>query len=156
MFGAALAFGQRFQAPEAGRIEQFGAGVAGSGEFTPLFGGLGTFDAGSKSAGVRIIGVPAGATGWVAIGRERALLPDVPFAGLTAFVGELEQLVPIDFSGNGNLPGEGSFEFVFPDVAPHLGLTRTYQAFLIDAGSPNGLVTSSNALELGFGVGLKP
>ncbi len=152
VFGTALTMGQRFQDPEAGRIEQFGAGVVGSAEYTPLFGGLGPVDAGSTSAGVRILGVPGGTKGWVAIGRERALLPDAPFAGLTAYIGDLERIVPISFNGNTNLPGEGGFEFVFPDLTPYLGLTRMYQAFLIDGGSPNGLVTSSNAVEIRFGA----
>jgi hypothetical protein len=143
--------GARFSGSAAGKIQQYGAPVAGSGGATPLLGASGPLRPGSTTAKIFGTGGLGGAAAALLIGTAPASAPGVPWPGLELLVGGNLLLFPLTLDGPNGQPGAGGFTFPIANPQNFAGQTFTHQLFVIDPGSPT-LLTQSNGLQLSYGL----
>ncbi|HKB16459.1 MAG TPA: VCBS repeat-containing protein, partial [Planctomycetota bacterium] len=150
--GLAMAFGWAFDGPSAGAIRQYGAGVAGTGGAVPVLGARGPLRPGSTSATVRLRRGLGGSPALLAVGTAEASLPNVPFPGMTTYVGGVVAFVPFTALGAPGVAGAGSVDIPIPIpiLAVLTNASVFLQAALLDPAAPS-FVTATNGLELHVG-----
>lgn len=147
--GVTLLRNRQVGTAEAGVIQQYGEGVAGSGGVAPLLGVSGPVSLGSQPE-MRLSRAVGGAATFFAIGLTQTDQADLPFPGLTQYVDGLIDLFYWPAGGPFGAAGEGSWAIPY-DVNPDwAGLTFTHQAFCVDLASPSFL-TATNGLAITYG-----
>ncbi len=147
-FGGLL--GLRVKAPDGGVTRQFKPGFPGTGGVEPIIGALGPATSTNPNGELRIVRGVGGGLLFTLFGPTEVDLPDVPFPGMSLYVGSPTILSPVPMGGTPGAPGEGSFAYSLPTLPGLFGLSFTHQAFVLDPGSSTG-VSASNGLEIVYG-----
>ena len=150
-WGAFLLRGTRTPELEGGAIQQQAAGVAGTGGAIPLLGASGPVLSSTRDDELLLVRGLGGTTVFLGFGTQAVELSDVPFAGLTLFIGDPTVLPPFVLNGTPGLAGGGSFALPLPSVPILAGSTFFHQAFLVDPQGPAGL-SSTNRLSVTYGL----
>ncbi|MEO0649312.1 MAG: VCBS repeat-containing protein [Planctomycetota bacterium] len=151
LLGSNLINSRRFDGPDAGAIQQYGVGTAGTGGAVPLLGASGPVRPGSTEAGLHLRRGLGGSLALLAVSTTRADLAGVPFPGLTSLVDPLTLLFTLNLTLPGVGPGQGDLDIPV-NVSPSLaGNVFTHQFFLVDFASPVFL-THSNGVEIQYGL----
>ncbi|QDU65269.1 FG-GAP repeat domain-containing protein [Engelhardtia mirabilis] len=148
--GSALIASRRFNGPDDGQLQQYGAGTPGSGGAVPVLGASGPVRVGSTEAALHVRRGPGATIAALAVGTDRAELAGFPLPGLTSLVDPIGLLAVVNLSLVGSGPGQGQIDIPV-NVSPALaGHTFTHQFFLVDLAAP-GFVTQTNGLEIHYG-----
>jgi len=127
----------------SGGFIQYGAGIEGSGQFTPVLSGAGSLVYGT-SAKVELSQGKGGAYGLILLGQSAG---NIPFAGGTLLTFPVKAAIPTTLSGSPGAPGAG--EFSIPFDVNIMGCSVFLQVFLADVGAVKG-ISMSNGLEIAF------
>ncbi len=142
--------GRRFNHPDAGRIRQFGAGVAGTGGAVPLLGAQGPAKFGSTTFELRLRRAVGGAVTLFAIGTQEIDVPNAPAPDMHFYVGGTTAFFAFALPGVGGQTAAGELTAPVPVLPVLVGQQFFVQMIHVDAGAPFGL-SSTNGLELRFG-----
>ncbi len=152
VWGLFFAASVAIHGPDAGARHQYGAGSPGTGGVVPTLGATGPFRVGEDME-LRLRGAQ-GPLAILVVSPASAFLPGFPFAGVTLLVDPFAPgvfQVPVPVSGGAAGPGEGGFTLPLVVQSSWAGLELHHQAFVVDAGAPNGLVSASNGMLLAYG-----
>lgn len=147
--GVRLMRNRQVEGSQAGSKQQYGEGVSGSGNFTPLLGVSGLAQQGKQPV-MRLSRAVGGAPTFFAIGTAPAEFTNLPFPGLVQYIDGLIDLFYWPASGPLGQPGEGFWEIPYDVNLDWAGLTFTHQVFCVDLSSPS-LLTATNGLAITYG-----
>jgi hypothetical protein len=134
------------QEPENGQRTQYGQGSLGLGALTPLIGASGTLRVG-ETPSLTISSAPGGALAAIALGAERAEIPNSPRPGMTRYVDPVLFTLLVPLGGTPGQAGEGRLSLPFAATPALAGRSFFFQAWVRDP-SVAGQLTHSNGLEL--------
>lgn len=140
--------GRAFVYSRAADLVPYGAGLAGTGEYTPRLSGFGCPFLGAFTD-VKVADGVGGAPGFLALGTAQGAFP---FLGGTLLVDGLVALVPHFLGGDPGVKGKGTAVLTFPaPTEPALvGATVYAQGGYLDAGAVQG-ISMSNGLRIVIG-----
>ena len=122
----------------AGRREQFGQGLAGTGGMVPVIGAEGPFTVGSTVKTV-VRGAPGGAFAAWLWGIQRTDLADTPLPGIHHYCWPPVVAFTVGFSGNPGEVGTGEAELPYPVVPSAAGIELIQQFHILDSATPAGI-----------------
>jgi len=136
---------------ESGLVQQFGAGIPGTGDVVPLLGAKGPPTSTHSGSEIRLVRAVGGGMMWFTFGLNEVAAADLPLPGMTLYVAGGALLGPFPLGGAPGQAGAGSFELPLPKIPALAGLVVVHQMFVLDAASPSG-GTSTNGLRLTYGL----
>jgi hypothetical protein len=148
--GTVLLRGTQVELPDGGMIRQFGEGFPGTAGVIPVIGASGPPVSSSTSAELRITKAVGGGTCWVVFSNQEVALRNVPFPGMTLYVGNPIIVPNVPLSGAPGEPGAGEASIPLPKLPALFGLSFAHQAFVLDLGSTT-LWSASNGMEILYG-----
>lgn len=126
-----------------GTWRQYGAGVRGKGGVVPTIGEVGLVEV-NRTATIRVSGVRGGAAGLFLLGLQEGNLPVSTLPGLTLWVDQFFEPLPIVADGAVDAAGVGTWSLPWR-VPPGLGGVELYtQAFFFDDRSPASGMSQTN------------
>ncbi len=151
VWGEFLACSVQFHGAGTGAREQYGAGSPGTAGVVPTLGATGPFRAG-EDLELRLRGAQGGLA-YLGVTLASASMPNFLVPGLTLLVDPAAGgfLLPVPVSGSAGGPGAGGFTLALPVQPAWAGVELYHQVFVLDAGAPSGLLSSSNGMRLLFG-----
>ena len=143
----AVIFNRRFHGAAGGFTRQYGLGSPGSSGFRPVLGIAGPTRPGTIEH-LHVTRCIGGGSSLLVVGATEANIPNFIAPGLTAYIGNFLEFLPLTLAGAPGQPGVGSLHVAFGPLPPAIaGVHYFVQVAIADPGAPSGL-SHTNGLEM--------